>query len=69
MNKDLVATELVKIAKLLVKADEMSPAQKEYQDFFKDKLDEHDIDSPADLDSDGDKKEFFNDVSEDWSKE
>ncbi len=63
----MVATELVKISKLLMKADEMSPAQTEYQEFFKDKLDEHDIDSPADLDSDSEKKEFFNDVSEDWN--
>lgn len=68
MNKNMVATELVKIAKLLIKADGQSPAQKEYQDFFKNKLDEAGVDSPADFDSDADKKEFFNDVSKEWSK-
>lgn len=69
MNKQIVANELLKIAKLLVQADEMSPAQEEYQEFFKDKLDEHEVDSPADFDTDSDKKDFFNDVSEDWAKE
>lgn len=68
MNKKLVASELVKIAKLLIKADEMSPAQKEYREFFNDKMDEHDIDSPSDL-SDEDKKDFFDDVKTDWAKE
>lgn len=46
---------------------ELSPLQQEYQDYFKGKLDEYGISSPAELDEEAMKK-FFNDVSDGWIK-
>lgn len=69
MDKKLVASELIKLAKLLIKADELSPAQKEYREHFHETMDEHGIDSPSELETDEEKKEFFNDVDEGWDEE
>ncbi len=68
MDKILVAKQLVKLAKMLM-ADDLSPAQKEYQNFFEDKMEDAEISSPKDLETDKDKKEFFDDVSDSWAKE
>ena len=69
MNKDFIASELIKIAKLIVKADDLSPKQEEYQQHFKDTMEEHGVDSPNDFESEEDKKDFFDDVDEGWDAE
>jgi hypothetical protein len=45
-----------------------SEKQKEYQEFFKKKLKEHGVDSPADL-SDDEKKKFFDEIDKEWKSE
>jgi len=37
-----------------------------YQDYFKKKLEEHGIKSPADIKDEAEKKKFFEDVDKDW---
>lgn len=49
----------------LVLEAELSAKQKEYQEFFKDKLKKFDVSSPSELDDDK-KKEFFNSIEKDW---
>lgn len=63
MNRMQIASELVKLA------EELSPKQKEYREHFKDKLEEHDIEHPGELESDEAKKDFFEDVGKDWESE
>lgn len=46
----------------------MSDKQKEYRKFFKEKLKEHDVKSPAELDEKG-KKKFFNEIEKEWTKD
>lgn len=46
----------------LVKESELKDA---YQDFFKEKLDEYDVDSPAEL-SDEESEKFFKEVKAEW---
>lgn len=60
LNNRIVASELVKVAKLLVKADT------EYQTYFKGKLKEHGVSSPDEFKTDEEKKKFFDDVKKDW---
>jgi hypothetical protein len=45
-----------------------SEKQKEYQEFFKGKLKEWDVKSPADL-SDDEKKTFFDEIDKEWKGE
>ena len=42
-----------------------SELQKKYQKFFKNKLQQHDVESPAELDKDG-KKKFFSEIKDEW---
>jgi len=60
MDRQEVARGLVKLAK------ELSKKQKEYQEFFEKKLEEEGEKSPADM-SEKEKKEFFNEVEEEWT--
>jgi len=46
---------------------ELSNLQKEWKDYFMEKLEKFGASSPADL-SEEDKKEFFNDLKKDWEK-
>lgn len=50
---------------LQINEDELSPRQQKFREFFNSKLDEFDVDSPADLD-DKKKVEFFNSIDSDW---
>lgn len=44
---------------------ELSEAQKAYRQFFKDKLAEYDVSSPAEL-SEEDKTKFFSEITPEW---
>ena len=57
------AKRFQKIAKKVFKV-----VAEEYQEYFEEKMEKHDIDSPADL-SDEEKSDFFNEVDEDWDAE
>jgi hypothetical protein len=46
-------------------ARELSEKQKEYRDFFMDKMVKYGVDSPAEMDEET-KKKFFNEISADW---
>jgi hypothetical protein len=46
---------------------ELSPLQKEYQDYFQAKLKEAGVESPAELDEEGMKK-FFDSITAGWIK-
>ena len=46
---------------------ELSNLQKEWKDYFMEKLEKFGASSPADL-SEEDKKEFFNELKKDWEK-
>ena len=52
----------------IILEEEKSKKQKEYADFFKEKLAEYGADSPADL-STGEKKKFFNEIESEWDGE
>lgn len=43
----------------------LSEKEKNYEDFFKEKLKKYNVDSPADL-SDEDKKKFFDEIDAEW---
>lgn len=43
-------------------------AESEYHEYFRGKMDKHDIESPAELE-DGEVHDFFNEVDEDWDGE
>lgn len=47
-------------------SEELSPLQEAYQKFFRGKLAEYGVDSPADLGDDR-ASEFFDDVKETWA--
>lgn len=47
--------------------NEESDAQSAYQTFFRGKLEEYGVNSPAELDKDK-RKEFFNEVSDEWEE-
>jgi hypothetical protein len=64
-SNDFVVAQLVKIATLLIEADELSPKQKEYREHFNDTMEKHDIESPAELNEE-EAKDFFNDVDDGW---
>jgi 1,2-phenylacetyl-CoA epoxidase catalytic subunit len=44
---------------------EQSELQKEYQDYFKKKLEKFGVESPADMDVET-KKKFFNEIADEW---
>jgi hypothetical protein len=46
----------------------LSPKQKAYRKFFRKKLKDNDVDSPAKL-KEEEKSEFFNDIKKTWKKE
>ena len=46
----------------------MSGGKEEYQKFFKKKLKEHGVSSPAELKGDA-KKKFFNEIEKEWTGE
>lgn len=43
----------------------LNESESDYQEFFKKKLEEYEVDSPNDL-SDTDKKKFFNEIKSEW---
>jgi hypothetical protein len=45
--------------------NEESDLQKAYQAFFRGKLEEYNVNSPAELDEE-ERKKFFNEVSDEW---
>lgn len=49
---------------MFVKSD--SELQKEYQDYFKEKMDKHGVDSPAAFGDEAAMKKFFDEVSSGW---
>lgn len=59
----------MKIAKFksFMTESELSPLQKEYQEYFKTMLSKYGVASPADLDEET-MSSFFNDVSDGWIK-
>lgn len=64
MNKNVkVAKQLLKLARVLM-ADE--DGEHPYHEHFREKLEEHGVDSPAELPSDEHKKDFFEKVTDEW---
>ena len=68
MNKytKRIRTISMRLAKRVV--SEKSEKQKKYQEFFKKKLKEHDVKSPAELDE-AEKKKFFDEIDKEWKGE
>ena len=65
MHKNVkVAKALLKLAKELVSSTELT--EHPYHQHFRKKMEEKGIDSPADLSSDEDKKDFFEEVGDEW---
>ena len=50
----------------IILEQEKSKKQKEYEDFFKGKLGEYGVESPAELSTE-DKKKFFNEIESEWT--
>lgn len=50
--------------------DDMDESKKseEYQEYFKSMLKKYGVEDPSELDSDEDKKKFFNDVDDGWDE-
>jgi hypothetical protein len=68
-NSKLAKQLLKKYKKDKAKASaDLSPKQEEYQEFFKNKLEEHEVKSPAELDEEG-KKKFFSEIEKEWTKD
>ena len=55
-------------ASRVLEAIELSPLQKEYQEFFRSVLKKFGVKSPAELDVEK-KKEFFNYIEKTWTKD
>jgi len=49
-------------------ARELSEKQKKYRDFFMDKMQKYNVDSPAEMDEET-KKKFFNEIDRDWESD
>jgi len=51
-----------------MKKQAISPLKQQYMDFFQEKLNKYEVDSPAQLDEEG-KKKFFNEIEKEWTKD
>ena len=63
-----IQNKIEAIFEYINEAEELSPAQKNYADFMAFGMAKFGAESPADL-SEEDKKEFFNWIKDNWSKE